>query len=121
MAASAWLTIPSEVGPGSLATAMPTDAVTAISSVPAMNGRRNPFMTRWAMAAASMGPAEVGAEQGELVAAEAGQGVAAAQDLGQASGDRAQQLVADGVSVGVVHELEVVDVQEEHRYRTGMA
>ena len=55
------------------------------------------------------------AEHGELVAAEAGRGVAAAQDAVQPVGDGAQQLVADGVAALVVDRLEAVEVEEEHR------
>ena len=52
---------------------------------------------------------------GELVTAEAGDDVAAAERRAQASGDGGQGVIADGVPEGVVDELEVVQVDEQHR------
>ena len=60
------------------------------------------------------GPAHVVQPHGELVSAVAGEGVALAQARLQPAGDLLQQLVARLVAEGVVHHLEVVDVDEEH-------
>ena len=51
-------------------------------------------------------------EDGELVAAEPRRRVARAQAPSQPIGDRAEQLVAGTVAEAVVHELEVVEVDE---------
>ncbi|MNT77782.1 hypothetical protein D3C72_2169360 [compost metagenome] len=61
--------------------------------------------------------ADVGQHDGEFVAAQAGQRVLLAQVLGQALGQQAQQLVAKCVAQRVVHALEVVQVQAQHRGR----
>ena len=54
-------------------------------------------------------------EDHELVAAEPPNGVAIAQQPSQPGTDDAQQLVARGVTEGVVDHLEAVEVQEHHR------
>ncbi len=59
-------------------------------------------------------PVEAVEQHGELVAAEARDGVGRAHALAQALGDRDQQLVADRVAERVVDGLEVVDVDEQH-------
>ncbi len=59
---------------------------------------------------------EVLAQDHELVAAEAGHGVAGAQGHGQALGDAHQQPVAQAVAEAVVDHLEVVEVEEQHRH-----
>ena len=56
----------------------------------------------------------------ELVAAEAGGGVAGAGGAADAIGDGLQQLVADGVAERVVDRLEVVEVDEQHDDRVGL-
>ena len=61
--------------------------------------------------------ADVLGEHGELVAAEAGDGVARAQGLLDPGGDGREQLVAGGMTEAVVDELELVEVEEEHRNR----
>ena len=53
-------------------------------------------------------------EHRELVAAEAGDGVARPQGLLDARGDSGEQLVAGRVPEAVVDELELVEVEEEH-------
>ena len=58
---------------------------------------------------------EVAEEKGELVAAEARHGIARAGDRAQAAGDLHQQHVARGVAQALVHGLETVEVEEEHR------
>ena len=58
---------------------------------------------------------EVFAQDHELVAREAGQGVAGTKGERQPVGDGHQQLVAGAVPVQIVHELEPVEIGEEHR------
>jgi hypothetical protein len=57
----------------------------------------------------------------ELVAAHAGDRVHVADRAGQALGGGPQQAVAGGVAEGVVHQLEVVDVEVGHQHRAGAA
>ena len=54
-------------------------------------------------------------QDGELVAAEAGRRLGAAQALADALRGLDQEPVAGEVAEAVVHELELVDVEEEHR------
>ena len=61
------------------------------------------------------------AEDGELVAAEAGHGVAGPDDLLEALAQGDQQPVAGVVAERVVDELEPVQVQEEHGHRGAAA
>ena len=61
--------------------------------------------------------ADVLGQDRELVAAEAGDRVARAQRLLEPRGDRREQLVAGRVAEAVVDELELVEVEEEHRDR----
>jgi hypothetical protein len=59
-----------------------------------------------------------GAQQdGELVAAQAGDAVAGAHARGEPAGDGDEQLVAGRVAEGVVDRLEAVEVDEQHRRR----
>jgi hypothetical protein len=58
-------------------------------------------------------------EQRELVAAEPGYHVAAADALLEPAGDRDEQLVAGVMADAVVHHLEVVEVDEEHGKELG--
>jgi len=51
----------------------------------------------------------------ELVPAEAGDGVAAAQDAFQPGADGLQQFVADGMTQGVVDDLEAVEIEEKQQ------
>jgi hypothetical protein len=60
-------------------------------------------------------------QHGELVAAEAGHGVAGPDAGGQAVGDLDQEPVPGGVAEAVVDLLEAVQVQEQHRDRGGVA
>jgi hypothetical protein len=64
---------------------------------------------------------EILAEHGELVSAEAGQGVAGAEDGLQPLGQGLQDLVADGVPKAVVDDLEPIDVDEEQTDRSRAA
>ena len=61
----------------------------------------------------ALGVADVGDEQGELVAAEAGDGVGAAQHLLEAPAHLDQQAVALVVAEGVVDVLELVEVHDQ--------
>ena len=65
-----------------------------------------------------MGP---GGDDGELIAADAGQGVGGAQDRLGALGDLAEDRVADRVAVVVVDPLEVVEVEDQQRQRAWSA
>jgi hypothetical protein len=56
---------------------------------------------------------DVLAQERELVAAEAGDGLVPAQRVPQAVGDRGDQLVAGVVAEAVVDDLEAVEVEEE--------
>lgn len=51
----------------------------------------------------------------ELIPAEAGGGVGGAHGGGEAFGDGDEQVVAGVVAQAVVDDLEVVEVQDEHR------
>ena len=53
-------------------------------------------------------------QHGELVAAEPRQQIGLAQPLAEHRGDRADQLVPCRMAEGVVHVLEVVEVQQQH-------
>ena len=72
-------------------------------------------MTRAATATAADLVGVVGEHDGELVAAEPGDGVAVAQLVLQPLGEGAQQPVARLVAEGVVDLLEVVEVEEQER------
>ena len=58
-------------------------------------------------------------QHGELVAAEAGHGVAGAGGGAEAFGDSHEQAVAGRMPEAVVDRLEVVEVQEQHGDRIG--
>ena len=60
--------------------------------------------------------AQVLAEHDELVAAEPRDGVLAADGLAEPAAHRDQELVAGLVTEAVVHELEAVEVDEQHRH-----
>ena len=55
------------------------------------------------------------AENDELIPRESGQRVPGAEDLGQALGDRHEQLVPGLMAVCVVDVLEAVEIDEQHR------
>ncbi len=57
----------------------------------------------------------MGLDDAELVAADAGDGVAAAHEARQALRDLADEFVARGVAIGVVHRLEAVEIDQHHR------
>ena len=59
-------------------------------------------------------PREVGDHDGELVAAQARHGVVPAHAVLEPAADLRQQLVADLVAERVVHQLEAVQVHEQH-------
>ena len=60
-------------------------------------------------------------EDGELVAAQPRGRVGGPQAALQPLADRHEQLVAGGVAQAVVHRLEVVEVDEQHRHRRTLA
>ena len=95
---------------------MPTLALTCTSISESVNGlaerRADPRRERRALRRL----VEVFAQDDELVASEARQRVAGAEDPVQSVGDRDEQLVADVVAVGVVDRLELVEVGEEDRH-----
>jgi hypothetical protein len=62
-------------------------------------------------------PVDLGQQDGELVAAEAGDGVGAAQRAGEPPGDLDQQRVAAAVAQGVVDVLEPVQVDQQQSDR----
>ena len=62
-----------------------------------------------------LGPRDLLDDHGELVAAEAGDGVDGAQHAAQPVGDGDEQPVAGGVAEAVVDRLEVVQIDEQHR------
>ena len=64
---------------------------------------------------------DVAQHDDELVAAEPAEHVAIAHDSPQTLAHPAQQLVADTMTEAVVDDLEVVEVDEHHRDRTGLA
>ena len=63
---------------------------------------------------------QVGAEDGELVAAEARHRVAGAQDAAQPAGDRDQQPVDGVVAEALGHLLEAVEVDHQHGCQGGL-
>ena len=70
---------------------------------------------RSAAATASRSPREAVAHDHELVAAEAAERLARAQQVPEPLGHLLQHEVADGVALGVVDDLEPVEVDEQHR------
>ena len=70
-------------------------------------------MIRFATAFARLRSAVVDEQQGELVAAEPGREVVVPDAALDPLGDRAEEPVAGGVAEGVVHDLEVVEVEEQ--------
>ena len=81
------------------------------------NGSSITARTRSATRATSAGSCEVRAQHDELVAAEAAREVGRAQHRREPFGGRGEQLVAGRVAERVVHVLEVVEVDEQHRER----
>src|SRR6185312_11624660 len=70
---------------------------------------------REAGAAAAAAGVEIGQEDGELVAAQAGDGGRVLDGVDEPAGGLDHERVAGRVAEAVVHELEVVQVDEEHR------
>ena len=85
-----------------------------MTSVPWIwNGSSSAVMIRWVMRQ-RIGHGRAGdREQGELVATEPGDHVARPQLFDDPLGDRDQQLVAGGMALRVVDDLEVVEVEED--------
>ena len=118
IAASAWRSSVSEVSPAP-ATAMPMLAVTNTSSVVSATGSATASSSRRAIADGGFLVGEVVAQHDELVAAEAGDHVAGPQRAAEPLRDGGDELVAERVPEAVVHDLEVVEVDEQHRDRRG--
>ena len=78
-------------------------------------GARRALARRSATRRAATSPPTPAIMHGELVAAEAGDHVAGAQHAAQALGDDLEQAVAGAVAERVVDDLEVVEVDEQHR------
>ena len=93
---------------------MPALAVTRTVSSPAMNGCSRSVASSSAATASASPPLVPAQQAGELVAAEPGDRVAAAQAPGERARDGADQLVAGLVAERVVDVLEAVDVEHEH-------
>ena len=79
------------------------------------NGSASEPAMRSATTIASASRLDVVAQHHELVAAEAGDGVARPHERAQALGRLDEQLVADLVAQAVVDDLEAVEVEEQHR------
>jgi len=89
-------------------TAMPAENVVAGSEFPHIT------RTRSISAVAAFG-ARTGEDEGDSLTTEAGDAVDLACGVTQATRERSQRLVADLVSVAVVHVLEVVEVDDHER------
>ena len=88
---------------------------------PARIGCASSSRIRCAASAASWLSVDVLEQDGELVAAEAGRGVRAADARVEAAGDLDEHLVAGGVPERVVDRLEVVEVEEDDRQAAALA
>ncbi len=66
-------------------------------------------------------PIELVAQDHELVTAEPGDGVTGPDRCSEPLRDRDEEVVTGGMAEAVVDHLEVVDIQEQHRDRTGLA
>ena len=100
---------------------MPMLAVTYSSAPSTISGWAISARRRSAISTGDIGGADVAQHDDELVAAEAAQHVAVAHDGAQPLAHAAQQLVADTVAEAVVDHLEVVEVDEHHGHRAGLA
>ena len=100
------------------ATAMPTLAPRK-TSWPSVSDRLPQHLGDALGEACTPGPVGVLvlADDHELVAAEAGHRVVAADDAPEPFGHRDEERVADGVAPAVVDELEPVEVDEQHGHR----
>ena len=96
-------------------TAMPMLAVTNTSSVVSAIGSATAASSRSASADDRLDAREVVAEHHELVAAEARDDVAGPDRVPEPLRDGHDELVAERVPEAVVDELEVVEVDEQHR------
>ena len=80
-----------------------------------MSGRLHAAAIRWAIRDRRVLVDEVLAQHHELVAAEPGDRVTGRSGGAQSRRQLAQQQVADVVPAGVVDELEVIEIEEQHR------
>ena len=90
----------------------PTLAPRNTSSSPSAKGSSNTARRRRASASTSSTLGDVAAHDRELVAAEAREPVAGAQHAVEAARRSREQLVAGLVAEAVVHDLEVIEVEE---------
>ena len=94
--------------------ATPTVAVVSTAPAASANGSLNAATTRSAKASTAAGVRDVADEQRELIAAEPRRRVGLADQAGQPYRGGGQQFVADAVAHRVVHDLEIVQVHEQH-------
>jgi hypothetical protein len=66
---------------------------------------------------AVFGPPQLRQQQGELVAAKAGDGIMGTHDTRQGLGDLDQELVSSLMAIGVIERLEAVEIQIAERQR----
>ena len=100
---------------------MPMLAETTIGMAPMLSGSCTAARIFCATTDSVLGMAQLGEDDRELVAAEAGHGVVVAHALAQPARHLQQQLVAGGVAERVVDGLEVIDVDEHHRHGAAVA
>ena len=118
MAMSArWMSC-STAEPCSGAQAMPMLASTSSVRPSIENGSRSWASSRWATALASSWRGQVGDQDAELVAAEAGDHLVLLERGAQALGDLLQETVAGVVAERVVDLLEVIEVDQHDGRRT---
>ena len=120
MATSAWRRSVETSSPWSGCSAMPIDAPSSMATPPTSKGRARARCRRRGHLAHGAPVGHVGQDR-ELVAAEAGQDVVAAQQLAQALGDVDEQAVALLVAHRVVDLLEAVEVDEHERRERAVA
>ena len=96
--------------------AMPTLAVTKTSRPSTSKGACRAATSRSAVSTALATPASFLDEDGELVASEPCHRVARRQCIPQTGADATQESVTRDMTKAVVHGLEVVEVEEQHRH-----
>jgi hypothetical protein len=98
--------------------ATPAEKVTGSAQAAQLGGRQRPAQA--VHAPGGQCRAGAGQQQRELFTADAEQRVAGAQPLAQQRGHVTQHRVAHRVAMGVVHALEVVQVQQHQRQRAAV-
>ena len=94
--------------------AMPMLARTWISRSSTTDGRTEGVGDALGHVAGLVGVDDLLHEDGELIPAEPGRRVPSPQAVAQPAGHFDQEGVSGGVTEAVVHQLEVVEVEEEH-------